>query len=100
MPNHQKEAHALRLPMIVYTVGETPTVLRVECVLDDAVAADPELLRSNLAQALSVPGTLRAGMVVVEVPDEALLPLLSGGMPSVAPPTVPGTVANSECRRL
>jgi hypothetical protein len=93
MPNHQKEAH-VRLPMIVYTVGETPTVLRVECVLDDAVATDPELLRNNLAETLSVPGTLRAGMVVVEVPDEAILPLLSGGLPSAAPRTVAGTVAN------
>ncbi|WP_043723239.1 hypothetical protein [Kutzneria sp. 744] len=69
----------MRLPVIVYAYGDTPTVLHVDCTLDQAAFNDPELVRSNLAETLSTPGILKAGLVVVEVPDDAVLPFLTGG---------------------
>lgn len=83
----------MRLPLIVYAYGDTPTALHVDCVLDQTAFDDPELVRSNLAETLSTPGMLKAGLVIVEIPDEAILPHLMGG-PAARWPVVEGRVVD------
>lgn len=88
----------MRIPLIVYTTSDKPDEPKVECVPDDP--ADQQLVRENLAAVLGAGSTLRVGLIVVEVPNEAVTPYLFGGLPSpwpvvpgiVAPPTIGGTV--------
>ena len=56
-------------------------------LIEDNGIHGPVMLNRALSEAYAKPDTLTAGVIVVEIPDETVLPKLA----PLQPPTVPGT---------
>jgi hypothetical protein len=86
----------MKLHVIVYENRDDPTLRLWSCWDEEQVDSGDELLERQIADALSVIETARAGVIVVEVDDAVIRPALVRALPNLIVPTVQGSVDSED----
>lgn len=83
----------MRLHAVVYTEKEDPTRLRLDSAWSsELVTAEPKVAHVAAAHMLEQPEVLTAGVAVVDVPDDVILPYLATAPQRGMGPVVQATV--------